>query len=92
MDQETSGFGEQERRILDFERSWWKDSGSKERAIRERLEMSATTYYRLLNAAIDMPEALTHDPILVKRLQRLRAFRQRQRVARRLGIRLSDHS
>jgi hypothetical protein len=83
-------FGDRERQILEFERFWWKYAGAKERAIRDTLEMSATRYYQLLNQIIDMPEALTYDPILVKRLQRLRAFRQRERVARRLGIQLSE--
>jgi len=84
-------FGERERKILEFERYWWKYAGAKERAIREQFELSATRYYQLLNEIIDMPEALSYDPILVKRLQRLRAFRQRQRMARRLGIRLTDN-
>lgn len=84
-------FGERERKILEFERYWWRYAGAKERAIREQFEMSATRYYQLLNEIIDMPEALGYDPILVKRLQRLRAFRQRQRTARRLGIRLTDN-
>ena len=84
-------FGEREQKILEFERNWWKYSGAKERAIRELFEFSATRYYTLLNEIIDMPEALAHDPILVKRLQRLRAFRQRQRMARRLGIHLSEN-
>lgn len=86
-----SSFGDRERKILEFERNWWKYSGAKERAIRELFEFSATRYYSLLNEIIDMPEALAHDPILVKRLQRLRAFRQRQRMARRLGIHLSEN-
>ena len=54
--------------------------------------MSATRYYQILNQIIDMPEALSYDPILVKRLQRLRAFRQRERVARRLGVQLQENS
>jgi hypothetical protein len=78
-------FGDRERQILEFERFWWKYAGAKERAIKESLDMSATRYYQLLNQIIDMPEAVAYDPILVKRLQRLRAFRQRERVARRLG-------
>ena len=88
----STQFGDLEQRILEFERYWWKYAGAKERAIRERFDMSATRYYKLLNGIIDMPEALAHDPILVKRLQRLRSFRQRQRMARRLGIRLSDNA
>ncbi len=89
---EQASFGEREREILEFERYWWKYAGAKERAIREQFELSATRYYQLLNEIIDMPDALAYDPILVKRLQRLRAFRQRQRMARRLGIRLTDNA
>ena len=85
-------FGDRERQILEFERFWWKYAGAKERAIKESLEMSATRYYQILNQIIDMPEALSYDPILVKRLQRLRAFRQRERVARRLGVQLQENS
>lgn len=76
---------EQETQILDFERSWWKHAGVKEQAIKERFSMSATKYYQVLNDILEKPEALAHDPILVKRLQRLRTYRQRQRVARLLG-------
>jgi hypothetical protein len=73
-------------RILEFERQWWKYAGAKEQAMREKFEMSATRYYQALNALIDRPEALEADPMLVKRLRRLRASRQRARSARRLGI------
>ena len=71
--------------VLDFERSWWKHAGVKEQAIRERFDMSATRYYQLLNELLENPAAMDHDPILVKRLKRLRMYRQRQRVARLLG-------
>ena len=77
---------DRERKILAFERQWWKYAGAKEQAIRELFEMSATRYYQVLNALIDRPEALVHDPMLVKRLRRLRATRQRTRHARRLGL------
>ena len=75
--------------ILAFERQWWKFAGAKEQAIRDKFAMSATRYYQVLNALIDQPEALAHDPLLVKRLRRLRASRQRQRSAKRLGIDLN---
>jgi hypothetical protein len=75
----------QDRRILDFERSWWKHAGVKEQAIKEHFEMSATRYYQILNELLEKPAALGYDPILVKRLKRLRVYRQRQRVARLLG-------
>lgn len=71
--------------ILDFERSWWKHAGVKEQAIKDRFAMSATRYYRHLNELLETPAALAYDPILVKRLKRLRMYRQRQRVARLLG-------
>ena len=82
-------FGQLDRRdreILAFERQWWKYAGAKEQAIRELFDMSATRYYQVLNTLIDAPAALAVDPLLVKRLRRLRAGRQRQRSARRLGI------
>jgi hypothetical protein len=73
---------------LEFERQWWKYAGAKEQADREKFDMSATRYYQVLNALIDKPEALASDPLLVRRLRRLRAARQRQRSARRLGFEL----
>ena len=81
-----TGLGRRDREILAFERQWWKYAGAKEQAIRELFDMSATRYYQVLNGLIDTPEALAADPMLVKRLRRLRASRQRQRSARRLGI------
>ena len=81
---------ERDQAVLDFERQWWKYAGAKEQAVREKFDMSSTRYYQVLNALIDRPEALAHDPLLVRRLRRLRATRQRQRSARRLGFDLSE--
>ena len=77
---------ERELAVLAFERQWWKYAGAKEAAIKELFDMSATRYYQVLNALIDKPEALVADPMLVKRLRRLRSTRQRTRSARRLGL------
>jgi hypothetical protein len=74
--------------ILAFERQWWKYAGAKEQAIKDLFDMSATRYYQVLNTLIDSPAALAADPMLVKRLRRLRATRQRARSARRLGVEL----
>ncbi|MEX0426559.1 DUF3263 domain-containing protein [Nocardioides sp. DS6] len=82
----ASRLSERDQQILDFERNWWKYAGAKEAAVREKFGMSATRYYQVLNALIDRPEALEEDPLLVRRLRRLRAARQRQRSARRLGF------
>jgi len=81
-----TGLTEREAEILAFERQWWKYAGAKETAVRDLFDMSATRYYQVLNALIDRPEALVADPMLVKRLRRLRATRQRTRSARRLGL------
>jgi hypothetical protein len=81
------GLTDRDLEILSFERQWWKYAGAKEQAIRENFDMSSTRYYQLLTGLIDRPEALEHDPMLVKRLRRQRSQRQRQRAARRLGIR-----
>jgi hypothetical protein len=86
--EQTQELSERDQAVLDFERQWWKYAGAKEQAIREQFAMSSTRYYQVLNAIIDRPEALVHDPLLVRRLRRLRAARQRARSARRLGIEL----
>jgi hypothetical protein len=83
---EDGGLSRREREILAFERQWWKYAGAKEQAVKDLFDMSATRYYQVLNALIDRQEALAHDPMLVKRLRRLRAARQRARSARRLGV------
>lgn len=83
---------ERDSAILSFERHWWKYAGAKEQAIRDQFDMSATRYYQILNALIDRGDALAHDPLLVKRLRRLRATRQRNRSARRLGIDLNANA
>jgi hypothetical protein len=80
---QADGLTDRDREILAFEKQWWKYAGSKEQAVRELFDMSATRYYQVLNALIDTPGALEHDPMLVKRLRRMRATRQRARTARR---------
>ena len=82
----ADGLTRREHDILAFERQWWKFAGVKEDAIKELFSMSATRYYQVLNALVDRPEALAADPMLVKRLRRLRASRQKARAARRLGF------
>ena len=77
---------DRDREILEFERQWWKYAGAKEQAIRDLFDMSGTRYYQILNGLIDTPAALQTDPMLVKRLRRLRSSRQRARSARRLGM------
>ena len=90
VEEGTATLSDRDRRILEFERQWWKYAGAKEQAIRDLFDMSGTRYYQILNGLIDNPAALTVDPMLVKRLRRMRAARQRARSARRLGIDLDN--
>ncbi|WP_068154876.1 DUF3263 domain-containing protein [Rhodococcus phenolicus] len=83
------GLTRREHDVLAFERQWWKYAGAKEEAIKELFGLSATRYYQVLNALVDRPEALAADPMLVKRLRRLRASRQKARAARRLGFEIT---
>ena len=87
---EQDALSDREVASLDFKRSWWKSAGAKEQAIADAFDISATRYYELLNDLLEKPAAAEHDPILVKRLKRLRTYRQRQRVARLLGGEVSS--
>ena len=69
-------------RLLDFERDWADRVGAKDAAIRAEFSIPAARYYQMLYALIDSPAALRSDPLLVRRLQRLRDARSRARAAR----------
>lgn len=84
----TRALTDREAQILAFERQWWKGAGAKEKAIRELFDMSASRYYQLLNALLDQPAALREDPMLIKRLRKVRENRRQTMAARRLGIEL----
>ena len=71
---------DEERAILDFERTWWTLDGPKETLLQERFALSADRYYQVLNELLERPEALEHDPLVVRRLLRLRDRRRRARL------------
>ncbi|RMI41846.1 DUF3263 domain-containing protein [Streptomyces triticirhizae] len=75
----SGALGERERAVLALERASWPGPGAKERAIRERLGISPTRYYQLLNALLDDPLALAHDPVTVNRLRRRRDAKRAHR-------------
>jgi Protein of unknown function (DUF3263) len=81
------GLSRRERAMLDFERGWWREPGTKGGAIRARFGLSPSRYYEVLDNLIDDPDALSHDPLLVKRLRRNRAARRRQRFEGPMGLR-----
>ena len=76
---------DRDRAILQFEAEWRRHAGAKEEAIRSELSMTPARYYQLLGRLIDTTEAQQHDPMLVKRLRRIRDDRQRARLARAAG-------
>jgi hypothetical protein len=73
---------DRDRAILEFEVEWRRHAGAKEEAIRAELGISPARYYQLLGRLIDTTEAQEHDPMLVKRLRRLREVRLHERAAR----------
>lgn len=74
-----AGLSGQDLAVLAMERRGWPSPGLKERAIREQLGITPTRYYQLLNALLDDPAALEHDPVTVNRLRRVRAARRVRR-------------
>ncbi len=70
---------ERDRAILDFEGTWRSGPVPKESAIRRRFAISPSRYYQLLSALVASQEADAYDPMVVRRLRRLRAGRRRAR-------------
>ena len=85
-DDGESGLDDRAMRVLAFEGRAWQHAGIKAEAIREEFGISAARYYRILGDLIDSPAALRHDPMLVKRLQRMREARAATRARRSLSI------
>lgn len=87
MDKDTAAgrLSEKDRRVLDFEGSWWLYPQPKDQAIPEYLGMSATRYYQALRRLIDDADAMTYSPLTVRRLRRLRRDRTAQIAARVRG-------
>ncbi|MDH6255973.1 MAG: DUF3263 domain-containing protein [Aurantimicrobium sp.] len=75
-------FDERDRAILDFEREWWQHPGAKEDAIRQTFGLSPARYYQVLGKLMDSEAALAYDPMLIKRLQRVRDDRRSSRQKR----------
>ncbi|MBX3088669.1 MAG: DUF3263 domain-containing protein [Cryobacterium sp.] len=72
---------ELEVRILDFERDYGSDRAAKDNAVLTQFGMTPARYYQVLNLVIDSPAALAYDPLLVRRLQRIRESRMRARFS-----------
>ena len=77
VEERPTALSERDRAVLDVAGRHWPTAGVRERAIRERLGMSPTLYYQLLNALLDDPRALAHAPMTVNRLRRARDSRRK---------------
>jgi len=75
----SNSLSDLEKGVLEFERQSWQLPMAKEQAIRETFDLSGPQYYQILNLLIDRQEALAADPLLVKRLRRMRSQRREQR-------------
>lgn len=77
---EPTELTERERALLDFEGSWWTLDDAKDTLIRAKFACSLDEYYLELNRLLEVPEALAYDPLVVRRLVRLRDRRRRARL------------
>ncbi|HEU4849051.1 MAG TPA: DUF3263 domain-containing protein [Terrimesophilobacter sp.] len=92
-DADAPSLADRDRRILAFERDWTRHAGAKEDAVRAEFGLSSARYYQILNALIDSPAAIVYDPMLVRRLQRMREARMSARTLRRApGTSTAGHS
>lgn len=83
---DSVGLDDRQRRVLAFEGRAWQQPARKAEAIRDEFGISAARYYRILGELIDSPAALRHDPMLVKRLQRMRSARRAARSSRSIPL------
>ncbi|MGY9072061.1 MAG: DUF3263 domain-containing protein [Acidimicrobiales bacterium] len=74
---------ELERALLAFETSWWSGSTPKDEAVRTEFQMTAEEYGIMIDQLIDREAAMEFDPLVVRRLRRLRDRRRREHGARR---------
>ena len=87
-DSVSAGLSELEIKLLEFEKNWWRHAGSKESAIKELFNLTPPAYYQMLNNLIDREAALLAEPLLVKRLLRVRQQRTAARSSSKLGFTL----
>jgi len=67
---------ERDRAVLDLERTWWLDGGTKTAAVRGRLGISLSRFNQLLGQLASSKDAEEYDPLLVRRLRRAKLERR----------------
>lgn len=74
---------QRDRAILDFEQSWWESATPRGQAVREQFQLTESEYAEVLNQLIASETALLAEPLLIRRLRRLRDRRRQEHIARR---------
>ena len=74
---------QRDRAILDFEQSWWESATPRDQAVREQFQLTESEYAEGLNQLVASEAALLAEPLLIRRLRRLRDRRRQQHIARR---------
>jgi hypothetical protein len=74
---------QRDRAILDFEQSWWESATPRDQAVREQFQLTESEYAEVLNQLIASEAALLAEPLLIRRLRRLRDRRRQQHIDRR---------
>jgi len=78
MEQATPGdLTPRQREMLEFERVWWQFDEPREDLIKARFACTADEYYAELNQVLELPGAMAHDPLVVRRFRRRRLRRRR---------------
>lgn len=70
---------ERHQALLEFERTWWMQDHPKDQLIRERFGCTPQEYSQELGEVLESPEAREFDPLLVRRIERRRLRRHRDR-------------
>ena len=76
------GLSDVEKSMLTFAGRFYRQPGHQADAIRDEFGMTVTRFWQRVNQLVDTQAALAHDPVLVHRLQRIRAQRDTGRAAR----------
>jgi hypothetical protein len=73
----AAGLSERQQAMLEFERTWWQFDEPRDELIAVRFACTTDEYYAELTQLLERPEAMAHDPLVVRRFQRRRVRRRR---------------
>ena len=77
---------DRDRIVLDIASTMPRNDDALRVAVRDRLDLTVTRYYQMLNALLDNPDAYSANPLLVRRLRSQRDRRRRTRRVSRTAL------